>query len=126
MYLLCSKLKYDFIIKDLISMWITARNMFQVSTDEDAESGSRWTSRRAATELRAKHEDLFAEGNWNHLCVVLNKSVVRKSTASIYVNGVCVVSTTKVLQLYRASLHLIFMCKHSAGIINVLIAIKAY
>lgn len=60
------------------------------------DTSSRTFSRKAATELRAKNDDLFAEGNWNHLCVVLNKSVVRRSTASIYVNGVCVVSTSKV------------------------------
>ncbi len=70
--------------------------IFQVTTDETHESGSRLGFRRTATDLRAKHEQLFTEGNWNHLSVVLNKSVVRKSTASIYVNGVCVVSTSKV------------------------------
>ncbi len=70
---------------------------FQVTTDENAESGGRLGFRGAATDLRARQDDLFTEGNWNHLCVVLNKSVVRKSTASIYVNGICVVSTSKVL-----------------------------
>ena len=70
--------------------------LLKVTTDNDMDTSSRTFSRKAATELRAKNDDLLAEGNWNHLCVVLNKSVVRKSTASIYVNGVCVVSTSKV------------------------------
>eukprot|EP00794_Sanderia_malayensis_P012330 gene12330-13603_t len=66
-----------------------------VTTDENTEPSGRLNFRGTASDLRAKQDQLFTEGNWNHLCVVLNKSVVRKSTASIYVNGNCVVSTSK-------------------------------
>ena len=72
--------------------------ILQVTTDNDYEALNRNSSRKAAGELRVKNEEIFIEGNWNHVCVVLNKSVVRKSTASVYANGKCIVSTSKVSQ----------------------------
>ena len=77
--------------------------MFKVTTDNDYESSNRNSSRKAAGELRAKNEEIFMEGNWNHVCIVLNKSVVRRSTASVYVNGMCVVSTSKVSCFFSLS-----------------------
>ena len=79
---------------------------FQVTTDKDFEPANRKSSRKAAGELRAKNDEIFTEGNWNHVCVVLNKSVVRKSTASIYANGKCIVSTSKVRPYFLINLNL--------------------
>eukprot|EP00795_Rhopilema_esculentum_P008037 gene8037-13951_t len=70
-------------------------NEIVVTTDKDIGPTGRSNTPKSSNQLRAKNEDMFYEGNWNLISVVLNKSVVRKSTASIYVNGSCIVSTSK-------------------------------
>jgi len=66
-----------------------------VTTDNEYEHSNQHSSRKASGELHANIEEIFLEGNWNHICVVLNKSVVRRSTASVYANGRCIVSTSR-------------------------------
>ena len=70
--------------------------ILKVTTDSDYDHSNQHSSRKASGELHANVEEIFSEGNWNHICIVLNKSVVRRSTASVYANGRCIVSTSRV------------------------------
>ena len=74
-----------------------------MTTDNDYEHSNQHSSRKASGELHANIEEIFLEGNWNHICVVLNKSVVRRSTASVYANGRCIVSTSRVRSCFFLS-----------------------
>jgi hypothetical protein len=47
--------------------------------------------------MKVRNEDLFELHHWNHICVVLNKSMMRNSTASVYVNG-HLIANAKVLE----------------------------
>lgn len=63
----------------------------QVNTDD------RHLTERGAvknnTMLKVQHEDLFEMHRWNHVCVVLNKSMMRNSTAQVYINAQLVKSS---------------------------------
>ncbi|XP_065652118.1 WD repeat and FYVE domain-containing protein 3 isoform X2 [Hydra vulgaris] len=42
---------------------------------------------KANTVMYVKSDEIFELQKWNHICVVLQKNVMRNSTASVYING---------------------------------------
>eukprot|EP00111_Clytia_hemisphaerica_P006851 TCONS_00019802-protein len=74
------------VISSVLQIYLDLHSQSIVINTDDHHVNEKSSSKGKAI-LKLRCEQLFELHHWNHVCVVLNKSMMRNSTVSLYING---------------------------------------